>query len=69
MNLPNENLLPNRGWVCPLCNSVMSPTCPTCWYCRPVSKNIFTSEIGTGNEQLQAPIDERMYQQSIGDKK
>lgn len=27
---------PQFGWRCPRCDSVMSPSMPTCWYCRPV---------------------------------
>lgn len=27
-----------KGWECPKCNAVMSPTYPTCWYCKPVPK-------------------------------
>lgn len=26
----------NTGWQCPLCNAIMSPSYPTCWYCKPV---------------------------------
>ena len=25
----------NRGWECPKCGAVMSPSSPTCWYCKP----------------------------------
>lgn len=37
MNLPLEMdfITNNKGWSCPLCNAVMAPTYPTCWYCRP----------------------------------
>lgn len=25
-----------KGWECPKCNAVMSPSFPTCFYCKPV---------------------------------
>lgn len=25
----------NQGWICPRCDAVMSPTTPTCFYCKP----------------------------------
>jgi len=33
-NLP-RNLGFNHGWICPQCNAVMSPTFPSCFYCKP----------------------------------
>lgn len=27
--------LPTQGWQCPSCRAVMSPTYPTCFYCKP----------------------------------
>jgi len=24
-----------KGWQCPVCDAVMSPTFPTCFYCKP----------------------------------
>lgn len=29
-----------RGWVCPKCDVVMSPTYPTCFYCGPNAKAV-----------------------------
>lgn len=29
-----------KGWECPRCHAVMSPTFPTCFYCKPDKKKI-----------------------------
>ena len=31
--LPQDNLLVNKGWQCPICGRVYSPTTPMCFYC------------------------------------
>lgn len=28
-------LTKSKGWECPKCGGVMSPSYPTCWYCKP----------------------------------
>lgn len=30
---PNDYFAPNKGWVCPKCGRVYSPSTPMCWYC------------------------------------
>lgn len=41
MLLPREwqmgelKFTPETGWICPQCNAVMSPSWPTCFYCKP----------------------------------
>ena len=30
---PPINMLVNKGWQCPICGSVYSPTTPMCFYC------------------------------------
>lgn len=32
--LHQENLFVNKGWQCPICGRVYSPTTPMCFYCR-----------------------------------
>lgn len=31
--LPQDNLFVNKGWQCPICGRVYSPTTPMCPYC------------------------------------
>lgn len=31
--LPQDNLFVNKGWQCPICGGVYSPTTPMCFYC------------------------------------
>ena len=31
--LPQDNLFVNKGWQCPICDRVYSPTTPMCFYC------------------------------------
>lgn len=35
--------MPNKGWECPKCSAVMSPSYPTCFYCRPQEQVTITS--------------------------
>lgn len=35
--------LPKEGWKCPVCCAVMSPTYPTCFYCKPEKSQAITS--------------------------
>ena len=37
---------PVKGWQCPCCGRVYSPTTPMCWYCGGNDKN--TNTVGTG---------------------
>lgn len=39
-SIPTYTPPPQMGWVCPLCNSVMSPTVPSCFHCKPQTPNI-----------------------------
>ena len=32
--LPQDNMFVNKGWQCPVCGRVYSPTTPMCFYCR-----------------------------------
>lgn len=37
---------PQFGWQCPRCDSVMSPSMPTCWYCKPKeNRHVFPPEL------------------------
>ena len=31
--LPQDNIFVNKGWQCPICGRVYSPTTPMCFYC------------------------------------
>ena len=31
--LSQDNLFVNKGWQCPICGRVYSPTTPMCFYC------------------------------------
>lgn len=31
--LPQDNMLVSKGWQCPICGRVYSPTTPMCFYC------------------------------------
>ena len=31
--LPQDNTSVNKGWQCPICGRVYSPTIPMCFYC------------------------------------
>ena len=31
--LPQDNISVNKGWQCPICGRVYSPTTPMCFYC------------------------------------
>lgn len=31
--LPQDNLFVSKGWQCPICGRVYSPTTPMCFYC------------------------------------
>lgn len=32
--IDNDTSPPQKGWVCPKCNGVNSPTAPYCWHCK-----------------------------------
>lgn len=34
-----------QGWECPKCLAVMSPFHPTCWWCRPQTKNTYGTQV------------------------
>ena len=35
----------NSGWICPQCHAVMSPTYPTCFYCKPVEDTLVKDKL------------------------
>lgn len=41
--LPQDNLFVNKGWQCPICGRVYSPSTPMCFYCR--NKEIANQQI------------------------
>lgn len=45
--MTNEFLTAPRGWICPICNRVYSPTTSMCYYCGGEQKTI-TYTTGTG---------------------
>ena len=46
--LPQDNIFVNKGWQCPICGRVYSPTTPMCFYCSN-KINTTTQTGGTGN--------------------
>lgn len=40
--LHQDNLFMNKGWQCPICGRVYSPTTPMCFYC--VNKEIVNQQ-------------------------
>lgn len=34
-NIPSDYHFSSKGWECPKCHAVMSPSYPTCFYCKP----------------------------------
>lgn len=32
--LPQDNLFVSKGWQCPICGRVYSPSTPMCFYCN-----------------------------------
>lgn len=41
--LPQYNMSINKGWQCPICGRVYSPTTPMCFYCKGNSQSIPTT--------------------------
>lgn len=44
--LPHDSLFCNKGWQCPICGRVYSPTTPMCFYCgnKPESTQTITPQ-------------------------
>lgn len=61
--LPQDNLFCNKGWQCPICGRVYSPTTPMCFYCgnKPESTQVVTPQsvtpINAGCAKIEDTLD------------
>ena len=47
--LPQDSLFCNKGWQCPICGRVYSPTTPMCFYCGNKSESTQVATTQSGN--------------------